>query len=215
MSYFQLFDTGELIRVTTTGRDAIRASIAYNRIILYFEAARRQQFRVHRLIQQHLASVSDPKRLRLLRRVFVEIHFYFIAWNAIEEMFEVLNRSSKLGCVKEIFRRHKLLFTQYRHGRDVLEHYQEMLPGGREVHTMRIPKDLGNLHGTHFTLGGERWDVGPHSIQKLKNIVDQLMKEVPREALAKYQAKIEDQPRVGVHGRKADPEPIPPAADGG
>jgi len=175
VGFFHPRDTASLIQVTVPGRDAIRASTAYDRILLYFQAARTQQRRIAHLIKNYDRSPSDPARR--------------IAWNTIQEMFKVLRHPGRLSCIKPLFSCHRQLLKHYGDGRDALEHYQDRLPDGKRVRTMSVPSDLGNLHGSNFTFGGLEWDVGPSSIGKLKTIVKQLKREARREAEAKYQAK--------------------------
>ena len=189
MGFFHPRDTASLIQVTVPGRDANRASTAYDRILLYFQAARTQQRRIAHLIKNYDRSPSDPARRTVFNQIFAEIHFYFIAWNTIQEMFKVLCHPGRLSCIKPLFSCHRQLLKHYGDGRDALEHYQDRLPDGKRVRTMSVPSDLGNLHGSNFTFGGLEWDVGPSSIGKLKTIVKQLKREARREAEAKYQAK--------------------------
>ena len=188
MGFFHSRDTANLIQVTAAGRDGMRASIAYDRILHYFQAARTQQRRIARLIQQDDLYLSRLERRKTFRQIFTEIHFYFIAWKTIQEMFKVLRSSSRLACIKPLLSRHKQLLEHYSSGRDVLEHYSERLPGGKRVHTMSAPYDIGNLHGSNFTFGGKKWDIGPNSIAQLKTLVKQLEQEARREANDKYQA---------------------------
>lgn len=102
-------------------------------------------------------------------------------------MFKVLSSSSHLSCVKLLLSRHRQLLEHYRDGRDVLEHYGERLPGGKRVQISGA-LDIGNLHGTKFTFGGKKWDVGPNSMEPLKTLVRHLEQEAGREANEKYQA---------------------------
>ena len=88
--------------MTASGHDGIKASVAYDRILLYFQAARTQQRRISRLIQKVNLSRPDPARRTAFNQIFAEIHFYFIAWNTIQAMFEVLSRSSRLSCIKPL-----------------------------------------------------------------------------------------------------------------
>jgi hypothetical protein len=194
---FHSRDTANLIQVTARGHDGRRASIAYGQILHYFEAARTQQRRITRLIQQDDLYISRLVRgndhytsrqgRRKVSQIFTEIHFYFIAWNTILNMVKVLISSSRLSCIKPLFSRHKQVLEHYGSGRHDLEHFSERLPGGNRVHTMSAPYDIGNLHGSHFTFGGKKWDVGPKSIEPLKSLVKELEQEVRREAIDRYE----------------------------
>jgi hypothetical protein len=195
VGYFR--ETAHLIRVTAPGHDGTRAALAYDRILEYFKAARTQQRRIARLIKQddlyvfRLTRGDGLSNSRLARpeafsQVFTEIHFYFIAWHTIAESFKVLSRSSRLSCIKPLLSRHRQLLEHYSDGRDVLEHYGERLPGGKRVQNSGA-LDLGNLHGSNFTFGVKKWDVGPNSIEPLKTLVRQLEQEARREAGDKYQ----------------------------
>lgn len=197
MGFFHSRDTGNLIQVTAPGHDGIRASIAYDRILKYFQAARTQQRRIARLLKQQDLYVSrltrgdDLSNSRLARpeafsQIFTEIHFYFIAWHTIGESFKVLSHCSHLSCIKPLLSRHRQFLDHYGDGRDVLEHYGERLPGGKRVQIAGA-LDLGNLHGSNFTFGDKEWDVGPNSIEPLKTLVKELEREARREANDKYE----------------------------
>jgi len=189
VGYFHACNTANLIQVMASGRGGVRASVAYDRILLYFQAARTQQRRIARLIKNYNLFPSDPARRTALSQIFTEIHFYFIAWKTIKEMFEVLSHSSGLSCITPLLSRHKQLLNHYGDGRDTLEHYRDRLPGGARVQNMSAPWALGNLYGTDFSFGGLKWDVGPSSIEKLKIVVKELEREARREAKAKYQSR--------------------------
>jgi len=77
-------------------------------------------------------------------------------------------RAAKLVC-----RKHRKTLEWYSEGRDHLEHISERLPGRARTKHMSNPGDLGNIIDSTWTFGGERWDVGLESAEKLLGIVDE------------------------------------------
>ena len=197
MAFFHSRDTANLIQVTAPGHDGIRASIAYDRILKYFQAARTQQRRIARLLKQQDLYVSrltlgdNLSNSRLARpkafsQIFTEIHFYFISWHTIGESFKALSTFGRLSCIKPLLSRYRHLLEHYSDGRHILEHFGERLPGGKHMQIAGA-LDLGNLHEFNFTFGGKKWDVGPNSMEPLKTLVRHLEQEAGREANEKYQ----------------------------
>lgn len=198
MDFFHSRDTANLIQITAPGHDGIRASIAYDRILKYFQAARTQQRRIARILKQQNLYVSrltrgdDLSRSRLARpeafnQIFIEIHFYFIAWHTIGESFKILSSCSRLSSIKPLLSCHRRLLEHYGDGRDALEHFGERLTGGKRMQNAGA-LDLGNLHESNFTFGGKTWDIGPNSLEPLKTLVRHLEQEARREVNDKYQA---------------------------
>ena len=58
--------------------------------------------------------------------------------------------------------------------RDYLEHFEERLPGGPKNRSLKQPNDLFNLAGDRMSFRGEKFDVGPQSLETLKEFVAEL-----------------------------------------
>jgi len=118
------------------------------------------------------------------RRIYAEVHFYFICWHAIHERIKLVKLRSGFT-LSRIYRKRRLRLCQYSTARDHLEHYLERLPGGREYSKLKWPQDLGNLIGERYSIGGDQWDVSRKSLRELQAIVRDFTVAVAREARAR------------------------------
>ena len=179
-----MFSTAELFLRSGRGEEGTRAFAALNSMNAYVEAAVKENKLIWKLLGK-LTRLDPHKASDTLKQAFIHIHFYFICWHRIEQMFQELIRSSRCNCVKPIFNPYARQFAHYNNGRDYLEHFIDRLPGRQRLLQMRAPMDLGNILGKYFTFGGERWDISPSSAKSLQQIVKRLNKELRRELLAR------------------------------
>ncbi len=174
-------------------KKALRCSIAMGGINKYLVAAQIQMDRIWKgldKVKEGLDKVKEGSEdfKDSLPQAFCDIHFYFICWDTILKMMEVLKRCSDYSSVGHVLKKHRKKMEEYREARDHYEHYDERLPGGKW--DLPKPGDLGNIKGSNFTLGGDRWDIGPASLKRLEKIVAELDAAVRAEGIPKYQEKI-------------------------
>jgi len=79
------------------------------------------------------------------RRIYAEVHFYFICWHAIHERIKLVKLRSGFT-LSRIYRKHRLRFANYSTARDHLEHYLERLPGGRGIFEAQVATGFGQSH---------------------------------------------------------------------
>jgi len=142
----------------------------------YLGAARTQMDRIEPAMRAWY-DVTDRSR------VFHEIHYYFICWDAIWKRLMVIKKRSGLRSVRPILQKHHVEAEHYAFGRDQLEHYDEWLEG-RPRYRSLAPWDAGNLDGSNYTLAGRRWDVSRASLQRLEDLVREVADAVMREGKA-------------------------------
>lgn len=187
-------ETETLLHWTVTDpKKASRCYIAMGRINKYLVGAQIQMDRIWKgldKVKEGLGKVKEGSEdfKDSLPQAFCDIHFYFICWDTILKMMEVLKRCSDYSSVTKVWKKHRKIMESYRDARDHLEHYDERLTGGKR--DLPKPGDLGNIKGINFTLGGNRWNIGPGSLRHLEKIVAELNAAVRAEGIPKYQEKI-------------------------
>lgn len=163
------------------GPGRMACSIAMNSLHGYLDAARVQVARI-----QRSAGFYDMKSGG--SRVFHEIHYYFICWDAIWKRLQVIKKRSRLTSVQPILRRYRVEAEHYAFGRDQLEHYDDWLNGDPK-HRPLAAWDHGNLHGSVYTLAGRKWDVSPASLERLEQLVREVSEAVMIEGTAQLMVR--------------------------
>lgn len=199
---YSRYDASTLLHWTTTDPDnGVRCAVAMMWIDKYLIGAQNQFRRIKRLkttLDRGFLKpgVSIVSRQRAMTEIFIEVHFYFICWDSIRKMVAFLRSHSGFKVINEIYKRRKKLLEDYGAARDHLEHYNERLLGRRKGKALSNPSDMGNLHGYIYSLGGEKYDVGPDSLKRLKKIVKDLNAQICKEGMIRYR-KINEQENVG------------------
>jgi hypothetical protein len=103
--------------------------------------------------------------------LFADIHFYAICWNAIGRNLTVIRSETKSYGMRCAMRPYAADFTEYKRMRDHLEHFDDRLPGRRGVKRLKQPWDLGNAFGGVYSFGGDKVDIGPQSLLRLRRVV--------------------------------------------
>lgn len=129
----------------------------------YLRAARLQMRRID-------AAVNPGSGTRGGARVFREIHFYMICWDAIWKRLELIKDTAGLCPLKQVLRRYRVEARHYVLGRNELEHYVNRLRGRPKVKPL-ASWDHGNLAGRTFVLAGRRWDVSRTSLKRLGGLL--------------------------------------------
>ena len=108
------------------GLGHMACSLAMSGAEEYFRAARMQVRRID-------AAVGSRSPRRDSTRVFREIHFYMICWDAIWKRLEVIKDTSGLRALKQVLKQYRVEATHYVLGRNELEHYVDRLRGKPKV----------------------------------------------------------------------------------
>jgi len=86
-------------------------------------------------------------------RLFCDIHFYMICWDAIWKRLELIKDAAGLPPRKRVLQQYRAEATHYVLGRNELEHYINRLRGRPQVKPL-AEWDHGNLAGRTFMLAG-------------------------------------------------------------
>jgi hypothetical protein len=104
-------------------------------------------------------------------RVFHEIHYYFICWDAVWKRLQVIKARAGFTSIKAILQKYRAEAEHYQMGRDQLEHYDDWLSGRPRFEPLAA-WDHGNLHAMkEYSLAGRRWNVSRASLERLERIV--------------------------------------------
>ncbi|MCI0725077.1 MAG: hypothetical protein L0338_39845 [Acidobacteria bacterium] len=103
-------------------------------------------------------------------RVFREIHFYMICWDAIWKRLELIKDTAGLRPLKQVMQQYRVEAAHYVLGRNELEHYVNWLRGRPKVKPLAA-WDHGNLAGRTFMLAGRQWDVSRASLKRLDRLL--------------------------------------------
>jgi len=188
MNFYEHLDASTLLHWTVEDSvSCMRATIAMSRIHDYLTGARSQMQRMWVELEQAHNGGDDWSAAQ--RQAFVDMHFYFVAWDAIGKMMRVVVDSSGFDSAQRVYERHSKTIERYRSARHHLEHFDERLPGGRRAKRLSMPGDLGNLSGNTYSFGGETWDIGPASLEKLTAIVEEFEREIREEGIERHRLK--------------------------
>ena len=147
----------------------------------YLRAARLQMRRID-------ASVNSRSPRRDGARVFREIHFYMICWDAIWKRLELIKDTAGLPSLKQVLQKYRVEATHNVLGRNELEHYVSRLRGRPKVKPL-ASWDHGNLAGRTFMLAGRQWDVSRASLKRLDGLLRDFSMAVKAEGEARLRAR--------------------------
>lgn len=147
----------------------------------YLDAARTQMDRIE-------SATPAWRDLTQRARVFHEIHYYFICWDAIWKRLKVIKQQAGFASLKPILQRYRVEAERYSLGRDQLEHYDDWLAGHPRYQPLAA-WDHGNLHGATYSLAGRRWDVSRASLERLERLVHEFADAVMAEGRARLIAR--------------------------
>jgi len=185
----------ELVGYVCAGEKFEAVSLTLMTVEDYLDEAALLQRRMTRARRAIAGGLVDARMrgARPARRFpFRAVHFYANCWTIIGLHLRTIRDVSGFQTVGRALRPHIKLFERYTGIRDHYEHLNERLPGQRRAHRLRVRNDFGNLMGTMLTLGGDRTDVGPASMQTLRSIVREVIGAFRTAALEKLEF---EQPR--------------------
>jgi hypothetical protein len=175
-------------------------SIAMSGAEEYLQAARLQMRRID-------TALSPRAELRDGARVFREIHFYMICWDAIWKRLELVKDSAGLPTLKRVLQQYRVEATHYVLGRNELEHYVNRLRGCPKVKPL-ASWDHDNLLGRTFVLGGRQWDVSRTNLKRLTELMRNFREAVKAEGTARLRA-LPNNPRLESMALRATAQPPP------
>ena len=100
-----------------------------------------------------------------------------------------LKAESGYECINLVYKKFKLQLGEYSDARDHVEHYMERMPGGPKHSTLTLRHDLGNLHGSRYSLGGKSWDVGREGLAGLNRLVRSVVAGIRKEGMRRFATK--------------------------
>ncbi|MEX2444519.1 MAG: hypothetical protein WD492_13000 [Alkalispirochaeta sp.] len=174
------------------------ASFAYERLLRYTDAADLQQKRItqaKQLIQpspSESADTDDPELMmarfrqaqKQYEKVLVEIHFYLISWVTCQNMMKMLSELEESQAACAYYKEKGSVFARYRNARHFLEHFDERLPGQKNVRIMNTITAPGAAPRTNyggitrdmqFTYSDSSCDVSAESVHHLKQLVSEFL----------------------------------------
>lgn len=142
-------------------------------LLLFIEKYVNAGIKQYERMSKHREDIKKTKVPREFKEplatLFYDIHFYFICWDKVHNLFlrfcEVVG-DAKLEKIKT---RYASDFQKYSEARNNLEHIDERLLGKTRGKKPKFPGDLGNLAGDYYTFWGEKYYVGNKSIETLKD----------------------------------------------
>jgi hypothetical protein len=164
----------DLLSYLVTGDKFVSVSLSLTIIEKYLAEAGHLQRRLTRARRAGAGAMTDTTT-RGGRRgrpfPFAAIHFYANCWTIIRSHLGIIRDVTGLLAVGRALRPHNKVFSAYNDIRNHYEHFADRLPGQKRQARLRDRADLGNLVWPTLTIGGDRFDVGPTSLKKLRSIV--------------------------------------------
>jgi hypothetical protein len=117
-----------------------------------------------------------------LDTLFSDCHFYFISMNKISELLYKLYDVTGFEEIANILEENKDFFKRYNEIRNHYEHIEERTSSIKKEFAKPIYylSDFGNIENDTFTFGGKKYDISENSINKVKNIFDQIIEIVEK-----------------------------------
>ncbi|WP_254972840.1 hypothetical protein [Cyanobium sp. Candia 9D4] len=166
--------------------------VAFPRLQRYSQFAVLQYNRVAHTLELYRTSMPDGAPPC---PVFPDVHMYFIVWDTVLDMINVICKPQMIRQTAIVRRKHLEILEHYRSGRDDFEHYDERMPGSRGKRSRPVVLDASRMEGGGVVMHGEvtgamevwstghidasgiysfadrQWDVGSSSLERLQYIV--------------------------------------------
>jgi len=160
-----------------------------------------EYLRAARLQMRRIDALTKPgSRGRDSARVFREIHFYMICWDAIWKRLNLIKETAGLRSLKQVLQQYRAEATHYVLGRNELEHYVNRLRGRPKVKSLAL-WDHGNLAGRTFMLAGRRWDISRGSLKQLDRLLRDFRVAVKTEGAQRRARQTRETPDAGNTNR--------------
>lgn len=100
--------------------------------------------------------------------LFLDIHFYFICGDKVQNLLEYLAKANIDPKLKDLWNRYKPRLEPFNRARNHLEHIETRTSPEYE-------RDFGNLKGDIYTFGGERFDISASSLKILTDAYEEVV----------------------------------------
>jgi len=173
--------------------DPNTAKFSYDRLIRHLSAARIQMQRITenialasspQLQEPELSDIESVKKYFEEARnnyepIFIDIHFYFVAWVNCQSMMKTLSSLPEFKEAKVYYQSIRKHFDNYGEARNTFEHFHDRLPAGK--HNSRVKevqepnagprKVFGGLNKGNYIFSDKSWDITPSSCEQLEKLV--------------------------------------------
>ena len=189
-------------KVLFSCQNGTAATFAYSQLLTDMKAASIQMERIWTYVQlmpkapeltpntpdfQEKAKQLLKSEKEKYRSLFIDIHFYFVAWGNIKAMMAVLSRQPEFKKANIVFNSHRKIIEHYINARNTFEHFDERLPGSKNSNRVKEVQSEGA--GSRRILKGvsqdgfykhsdKQWDIKPSSLEKLTEIVDEFLTNI-------------------------------------
>lgn len=193
--YFENMSPSE--KVWHFSSDKNKARFAYDRLIRHLCAASTQMQRINAAITNANSNkpdkpdLSDPEATREFFEqvkksydiIFIEIHFYFVAWANCQNMMKTLTSLPEYRAASVYYNSVRKHFDSYSEARNTFEHFHDRLPSGkyyRKVKEIQEPnagprRVFGGLVKGTYRFSDRSWDITPKSLELLNSLVREFL----------------------------------------
>ncbi|MBU2577537.1 hypothetical protein KKA69_01765 [Patescibacteria group bacterium] len=115
-----------------------------------------------------LQGVNPGVDRKLMLTLFLDIHFYFICCDKVQNLLESFVELDGDPKLKKLWRTMKPKLKIFNDARNILEHIE------KEIRKENL-SDLGNLQKDAFTFGGKSYDISESRLKSLTDAYEQVV----------------------------------------
>lgn len=191
---------GQSDKVWHFSSDSNTAKFAYDRLIRHLSAARIQMQRItENIVLANRSKLKEPdlsdkegvkkyfeESQKNYEPIFIDVHFYFIAWVNCQSMMKTLSSLPEFKEAKSYYQSIRKHFDSYGEARNTFEHFHDRLPAGKhssKVKEVQEPnagprKVFGGLEKGTYLFSDKSWDITPSSLVQLESLVNEFIKKI-------------------------------------
>ncbi len=160
------------------GESGLKASVALGIMEKYCNACIIQYLRIqdtrkrqHQLLESVRQLQYNPAQelSDLNSQLFMDIHFYLIAGDKVQNMLEKIGDLLDIASVKLLFTNNKTYFKSWNDMRNHLEHQEQRL-------RVKFLSNFGNLANETYLFGADKFDIGENNLKKILSLYEELLK---------------------------------------
>jgi len=106
--------------------------------------------------------VSPGVNSSLMQTLFMDVHFYLICFDKVQNLIKKLSKVEKHPELKKFWQELEPKFKPYNDMRNNLEHIEERLTSENLI-------DFGNLNDNNYSFGGKKIDIGEDSLNFIRD----------------------------------------------
>ncbi len=193
--------------------DPNTAAFAYDRLRRHLSAAEIQMRRINAAIKHVNETKPEEPDLadheasreyfeidgRMYESIFIEVHFYFVAWTNCQNMMKTLSSFPEYLEASKHYNSVRKHLDSYTEARNTFEHFHERLPAGKNrdrVKEIQAPnagprRVFGGLGKGSYTFSDRSWDITPASLNLLQSIVEEFLGKVHAVVVQRCDALLE------------------------